>query len=47
MPQNKPYKSSDFKELDDKCMHKDSPVPPRKKIQKKAAVKKLKKGKKY
>jgi hypothetical protein len=38
MPDTKPYKSSDFKYLDEEKMHKDSPVPPRK------AMKKKKKG---
>lgn len=47
MPKSKPYKNSDFKEINEEKMHKDSPIPPRKAMKKKAAIKKLKKKKSY
>lgn len=38
-------KKEDYKEMDEKAMSKDSPIPPRKAMKKKAAIKKLKKNK--
>jgi len=43
MESSKPKKNSQYKHLNEEKMHKDSPIPPRKAMKKKAAIKKLKK----